>query len=149
METISTVGNEGALDVLAALIEEEARVARAEAVLAEARRRLSVLQERYRQLVPPLSALVLPPPALPAKRGPRPRAVESGGTMRTRILRAMEARPDEVLTAAMLAPAVAARSRDAVRNALLVLAAKGKIEKVGLGQYRIATTRRVSDEAHP
>ena len=67
--------------------------------------------------------------------------------MRTRILRAMEARPGEVLTAAILAPLVAARSRDAVRNALLVLAAKGRIEKVGLGQYRIATTRRAADRS--
>jgi len=31
---------------------------------------------------------------------------------------------------------VGSRNRDSIRNTLLVLAAKGRIEKVGAGQYR-------------
>ncbi len=48
----------------------------------------------------------------------------------------MEAAPDEVYTPARLAPAVGSRNRDSIRNTLLALAAKGRIEKLGAGRYR-------------
>ncbi|MFT3773219.1 MAG: hypothetical protein QM820_48185 [Minicystis sp.] len=138
METISG-GNEGALDVLAALVEEQARVARAEAALLAARQRLAALQESYRRFGPSLAALG---EMVTSARPPARRARDllgDGRTLRTRILDHMRAQPGEVLTPALLAPIVGARSRDAVRNALLALAAKGCIEKVGLGQYRVSS----------
>jgi hypothetical protein len=61
---------------------------------------------------------------------------ERQGTLRQRILTVMAASPAQVYTPALLAPAVGSRNRDSIRNTLLVLAAKGKIEKVGTGQYR-------------
>jgi hypothetical protein len=41
-----------------------------------------------------------------------------------------------VYTPARLSPLVSSPNRDSIRNTLLVLAAKGKIEKVGAGRYR-------------
>lgn len=131
---------EGVLEVLAALLEEQAKVARVEVALAAAKERLAALQDRYRAL----GGVVPEPgdawPSLLSERQARcGRVVHEGGcSMRSRILAEMEARAGEILTPAQLAPLVEARSRDAVRNALLVLAEKGKIEKVGLGQYRVA-----------
>jgi len=48
----------------------------------------------------------------------------------------MEAHPGEVFTPARLAPLVGSQNRDSIRNTLLVLAAKGRIEKRGPGQYQ-------------
>jgi hypothetical protein len=57
-------------------------------------------------------------------------------SLRERIMAVMEASPAKVFTPARLAKAIGWQNRDSVRNTLLVLAAKGKIEKVGAGQYR-------------
>jgi hypothetical protein len=72
------------------------------------------------------------------RRPPRPNAARprEGATMREEILAVMRAAPGEVFTPAKLAPLVRAGSRDSVRNTLLVLAARGRIEKVGAGRYR-------------
>jgi hypothetical protein len=121
-------------DVLAEVVAEQARVARAEAALEAARRRLSEAQARL-GLAPPLEALEAG--ISPGPRGPALGRRE-GASMRARILAEMGARPEEVWTPARLSPLVGARSRDSVRNTLLVLAAQGRIEKVGLGQYRAA-----------
>jgi hypothetical protein len=48
----------------------------------------------------------------------------------------LEARPDEVLTPARVRALLGAVPVDTVRNALLVLAERGRIEKIGHGQYR-------------
>lgn len=129
---------EATIDVLGALVDQQARVARAEVALAAARARLQALQERYRGLggVPALDAGAWVEP--PSRRRDRcGRAVSDGGpSVRTRLLAALVARPGEVLTSPQLAALVGARSRDTVRNALLVLAERGAVEKVGPGQYR-------------
>jgi hypothetical protein len=57
-------------------------------------------------------------------------------SLRERILTVMSADPDAVFTPARLAPAISWGNRNSIRNTLLVLAGKGKIEKVGAGQYR-------------
>jgi len=130
--------SDAGLELLAALVEEEARVARAEAALAAARERLLALQIRLGRLGP-LSAEEL---AARAGRPPRarrwPRADDGQPSMRARILERIAASPGEVFTPARLAPLVGATSRDSVRNTLLVLHAKGRIEKLGPGQYRAA-----------
>jgi hypothetical protein len=59
-----------------------------------------------------------------------------GPSLRERIVAVMEASPAKVFTPARLAKAIGWQNRDSIRNTLLVLAAKGKIEKVGAGQYR-------------
>jgi hypothetical protein len=66
----------------------------------------------------------------------RRRPKRGGPSMRQRMLHEMAARPEEVFTPAKLAPLVGATTRDSVRNTLLVLHAKGRIAKVGPGQYR-------------
>lgn len=84
----------------------------------------------------PLAAQ-LPLAELAITRGPFERSSkEPGSTLRERVLAAMMERPREVFTPARLAPLVRAASRDTVRNTLLVLSAKGRIEKVGPGRYR-------------
>jgi hypothetical protein len=126
------------MDVLGALLEQQAKVARAEVALAAARERLAVLADRYGQLggVPPVDGEAWTALGSP-QRERCGRAVPDGGpSVRARILAALTGRPGEVLTPAQLAALVGARSRDTVRNALLVLAEKGRIEKVGPGQYR-------------
>jgi hypothetical protein len=119
-------------DVLAEVVREQERVARAEAALEGARRRLAEVQARL-GLAPPLAALEA---GLGSPRTARATARREGASLRARILAEMTAQPAEVWTPARLSPLVGARSRDSVRNTLLVLAAKGRIEKVGLGQYR-------------
>ncbi len=61
---------------------------------------------------------------------------QPAGTLRERILSVMEASPDVVHTPARLAPLVSSPNRDSIRNTLLVLAAKGRIDKVGAGHYQ-------------
>lgn len=81
----------------------------------------------------PLPSLVIAPkltevlPAAPA---------EVRDTLRARIVAAIEAHPGEMFTPARLAPVVGSRNRDSIRNTLLVLAAKGLIDKRGAGQYQ-------------
>lgn len=127
---------EPGLDLISALVEEEARVARAEAALAAARERLFALQVRLGRMEPlsldELAARIGRPPR--ARRWSR--ADDGQPSMRSRILERMAASPGEVFTPAVLAPLVEATSRDSVRNTLLVLHAKGRIEKVGPGRYR-------------
>jgi len=64
------------------------------------------------------------------------RPPSSEHTLRDRIVARMAANPEETFTPALLAPLVGATSRDTVRNTLLVLAVKGRIMKIGEGQYR-------------
>lgn len=126
-------GRSAACEVLAEVVAEQARVARAETALAAARQRLVEVQARL-GLSPPLDALEAGLCSPGARSFPR----REGASMRARILAEMGARPEQVWTPARLSPLVGARSRDSVRNTLLVLAAKGRIEKVGPGQYRAA-----------
>ncbi len=141
-----TVSREDVLEAMAEVMERQARVARAEAALAFARRRLGESVTRLSHVhrargesldLPPLAGLVLDVPegeegAVSATGAGEERA----GTLRQRIVAVMDASPDEIYTPARLAPAVGSRNRDSIRNTLLVLAAKGRIEKLGAGQYR-------------
>jgi hypothetical protein len=52
----------------------------------------------------------------------------------------MQASPEETFTPGRLAHEIGSQNRDSVRNTLLVLASKDKIEKVGVGKYRARRT---------
>jgi hypothetical protein len=150
--TATTVSREDVLEAMAEVMARQARVARSEAALAAARRHLGESVSRLSRLyrahgerleLSPLAALALE--SIAASEGAldgaleglaRLPAEERAGTLRERIIAVMEASPEEVYTPARLSPAVGSPNRDSIRNTLLVLAAKGKIEKVGAGQYR-------------
>jgi hypothetical protein len=141
--TDAMVGSgDGVLGVLHEVLEEQALVARAEAALDAARRRLAASEAKLGRLMPvepALAELLTANGVTPrAPRGPRERREgdRPQATMRARILEVMAASPAEVFTPARLAPLVDARSRDSVRNTLLVLARARKVEKLAPGQYR-------------
>lgn len=141
-EAMESSSHEAVLEAMAEVMERQARVNRAEAALAAARRRLSQSISRLSRLraasdavdLPPHVSVDLAPEGLPSE--PTAGDDERPGTLRERILAVMEASPGEVYTPARLAPAVGSRNRDSIRNTLLVLAAKGRIEKVGAGRYQ-------------
>lgn len=112
------------LEAMAELLDDQARVARAEAALAIAKKRRVLSELRLGRLQRSRDALVVHIEQMAVV------------TMRARLVEAMEAQPDEVFTPVGLAAAVGASNRDSVRNTLLVLARKGEIEKVGVGRYR-------------
>jgi hypothetical protein len=136
--------SEDMLDAMAEVMERQARVARAEAALAAARRRLGDSVARLsgvardggeRIALPPFVAIALQlDPGLPAADALQNE--ERTGTLRKRIVAIMAASPGETFTPARLAPLVGSGNRDSVRNTLLVLAAKGQIDKLGAGLYR-------------
>jgi hypothetical protein len=135
----SGVLQEEVLGAVAEVMERQARVARAEAGLFMARRRLGEARARLTRLAPALSAVTPLPPLVVAAldAGPQGAAEPSPwGTMRERIVSALEASPGEVFTPARLARDLGLNNRDSIRNTLLVLAGKGLIVKVDLGQYR-------------
>ncbi|MFT3764768.1 MAG: hypothetical protein QM820_04520 [Minicystis sp.] len=70
------------------------------------------------------------------KPRPRPRRSQDGPTLRKRVLDAVNERRAGVLTPAGVAHVLGIKGSDAVRNALLVLAEQGHIEKLAPGQYR-------------
>ena len=72
-----------------------------------------------------------------------------GGSLRSRVLAAMEKKPDDVFTAASLAPAVGSANKDSVRNVLSQLAAEEQIERVGKGRYRAKVPATSSAEIEP
>jgi hypothetical protein len=85
----------------------------------------------------------LPPRAPVTPRAPRVRSphegalrVQSTESLRQRILKALAARPGEILGPRGVGALVGAAHPDNVRNALLALAQLGRIEKIGPGQYR-------------
>jgi hypothetical protein len=129
------------LEAVAEVIERQGRVARAESALLTARRRLGDSLGRLTRIatdkgveLPPLAALAvkLAPELPPVSPGEE----ERPGTLRARIVAAMEANPAEVFTPARFAPVVSSPNRDSIRNTLLVLAAKGRVVKVGAAQYQ-------------
>jgi hypothetical protein len=152
----ATVSREDVLEAMAEVMAGHARVARSEAALAAARRQLGASVSRLSRLyrahgegleLPPLAALALE--SIASAEGAAAAEVEGlahlsfeerAGTLRERIIAVMEASPDEVYTPARLSPVVGSPNRDSIRNTLLVLATKGKIEKVGAGQYRARIT---------
>jgi hypothetical protein len=171
-----TASREDVLEAMAEVMERQARVARAEAALAAARRRLGDSVTRLSRLarargntadLPPLAVAAIAADQ-PGEAGEASSAGESGspavwgqsprqggsaadtadpvderaGTLRERILTVIEANPEAVHTPARLAPLVGSPNRDSVRNTLLVLAAKGKIEKVSLGHYQARKKER-------
>lgn len=138
-----SVSREQVLEAMAEVMERQARVARAEAAVVAARRRLGDSVSRLAQLsrargesldLAPLAAIAAPPDE--GGEGDHRAFASPGGTLRERIVAVMEASPYDVYTPARLASAVASRNRDSIRNTLLVLAAKGRIEKLGEGRYR-------------
>ena len=142
-------GGERVLDAMAEVMERQARVARAESALVAARRRLGESLDRLSSIATEEGA-ELPPFAVAALEGRPPRLPPAGsgeeerlGTLRARIVGALEAHPGEVFTAARLAPMVGSPNRDSIRNTLLTLAARGRIAKLGEGQYQ-ARTREAS-----
>lgn len=152
METAAeTVSREQVLDAISEVVRQQAQVAHGEAALAAARRRLREAVARLSRLyharaegvaLPPSAAAALEEAAEEEASGAVAREARQGGaedqagTLRDRLVGVMEATPREVYTPARLAPLVGSDNRDSVRNTLLVLAAKGRIEKVGAGQYR-------------
>jgi DNA-binding transcriptional ArsR family regulator len=68
----------------------------------------------------------------------RPRPVVPAGapSVRRRVLEALDAHPGGVLTPSCIAGMIGDGSRGTVRNALLALSQQGRVEKVGVGQYR-------------
>ena len=141
--TTEAVSREDVMDAMAEVMEKQARVARVEAALALAKRRLGESLSRLSRLHSARGE-VLDPEALSAivrtaiaARKPRVDGGEAPAkSLRVRILTAMQERPGEVFTPARLAPEIGSNNRDSVRNTLLVLAGQGKIEKVGAGRYR-------------
>ena len=145
-QATDTVSREDALEAMAEVMERQARVARAEAALAFARRRLSESVTRLSHVhracgesLPALAGLVLAELSGAEGMADVGADEERAGTLQQRIVRVMEASPAEVYGPARLAPAVGSTNRDSIRNTLLALAAKGRIEKVGAGQYRART----------
>lgn len=70
-------------------------------------------------------------------RTPRRRSPRSGtSTLRERVLAAMAARPDDVLSPARVAALIPGTTVDSARNTLLALAAKGQVRKHGAGKYQ-------------
>jgi hypothetical protein len=140
---MESTSREEMLEAIAEVMERQARVARAEAALATARRRLGDSVARLSRVtqgrgdpgdLPPLVAA-----ALQQGEGLLAGAAldeERAGTLRARIVAVLEASPAEVYTPALLAPILGTPNRDSIRNTLLVLAAKGRIEKLGAGRYR-------------
>jgi hypothetical protein len=74
------------------------------------------------------------------RAAPSPAAAPAGGpkgeSLRHRIVKHLEARPEEVFSPPRMAVQLGATHPDSVRNALLALAECGRIEKLGPGQYR-------------
>jgi hypothetical protein len=66
----------------------------------------------------------------------RPWRAPEGDSLRQRIVKELEARPEAVFSPQGMAALVGAAQHDSVRNALLALAERGHIEKLGPGQYR-------------
>ena len=133
------------LEAVAEVMERQGRVARAESALSAARRRLGesigtltrIAGEKGAELPPLAAAIVaLSPEAPPPSEEQEVRT----GNLRARIVAAMKAHPEEVFTPARLAPMVGALNRDSVRNTLLVLAAQGRVDKLGPGRYQARKT---------
>jgi len=132
---------EDVLALMAEVMERQARVHRAESSLNQARQRLGEAVDRLTRAkergadVPPLGAALLqhhggavPVPGEPREKPP--------GTLRERIVAALDAAPGETFTVARVALALGHDNRDSIRNTLLVLAGAGRVEKVGIGEYR-------------
>jgi hypothetical protein len=141
--TTEAVSHEDVLDAMAEVMERQARVARGEAALATAKRRLgeslSRLSRLHRARGESLDPAALHAIVSAALEGRPPGGDDDAApsvSLRVRILTVMQASPDEVFTPARLAPEIGSKNRDSVRNTLLVLASKGKIEKVSAGKYR-------------
>jgi hypothetical protein len=119
------------------------RLSRAEIDALDARRgevpRAAMIRACVRTWLEAGGPVVLPPreePARPPRLGGLP-------SLRRRLVAALDARPGDVLTPPQLTRIVGARP-DGVRNALLELAARGKVEKVGEGQYRARARQEIS-----
>jgi hypothetical protein len=131
------------LDALAEMLACQSRVARAESALLRAKRDLSESLARLARMTADLPAGVALPPTVTAAlqlREELPEAAHAGdphaGTLRDRIVALMEKSPDEIYTPARIAPLIGATNRDSIRNTLLVLAARGRVKKVGDGKYQ-------------
>jgi hypothetical protein len=72
--------------------------------------------------------------ARPKRFGRKP--VPSGESTRLRVLKEIEARPGEVVTPARVRAILGSGHLDTIRNVLLVLAERGRIDKLGPGQYQ-------------
>lgn len=145
--------------LMAEVMDRQARVTRAESALDQARRRLGESVDRLSRVataqgiaLPPLGAALLQhhggiTGTVPGEHseGTAPRERPTS-TLRARIVSVMEASPDKVFTPARLVPRLGTSNRDSIRNTLLVLAAKGLIEKRGAGQYQ---ARKLSTEPLP
>jgi hypothetical protein len=135
---------EDVLVLMADVMDREARVHRAESTLNQARRRLGEALDRLGRArqrgadVPPLGAALLEhrANAAPVPREELPPREKPLGTLRERIVAALEAAPGETFTVARMALVLDHGNRDSIRNTLLVLAAAGRVDKLGVGQYR-------------
>lgn len=129
-------------DLMADVMHCQAQVSRAEATLTNARGRLTTALGRLARAaqgrgepLPPLAAAVVECGDL-APTDEQPPEEPSPGTLRERIAAVIDAAPGEVFTPATVGRALESPNRDSIRNTLLVLAAKGRVEKLGPGQYQ-------------
>ncbi len=134
---------EEALTALADVMQKQARLVRAEASVLAARRHLNGSVRRFKTVVRSWGAVAGVSPSVAdalllddGKGSLEFSDMEQDGTLRDRIVTAIEANPGQVFTSARVATTIGASNRDSVRNTLLVLAAKDRIEKVGEGQYQ-------------
>ena len=133
--------SEAMLDALAEVMVRESRVMRAESALMKAKRELRASLARLEGITGALPAGAELPPKVNAalqlrEELPPATAEVDGRSLRQRIVEVMEKSPNEIHTSARIAPLIGATNRNSVRNTLLVLAARGKIKKVGEGQYQ-------------
>jgi hypothetical protein len=136
---------EDVLAIVAEVMARQGRVHRAESTLRQARRRLGESIERLRRAerrgaaVPPTAAALLQVHGDAAPAVPPTSRETPPGTLRDRIVATLDAAPGETFTVARVALALDHDNRDSIRNTLLVLAAAGRVEKLGAGQYRTKT----------
>jgi hypothetical protein len=129
---------------MADVLDRQARVHRAESALIQARHRLEEAVNRLARAgdrgakLPPLGAALLAHRAsvAPVSRETLPPRETPPGSLRGRIVAALEAAPGETFTVLRVAAALGHDNRDSIRNTLLVLAGAGRVEKVGIGEYR-------------
>lgn len=136
---------EDVLTLMAEVLDRQARVHRAESALIQARHRLEEAVSRLGRAkqrgadVSPLGEALLAhrtANVAPVSRETLPPRETPPGSLRERIVAALEAAPGETFTVLRVAAALGHDNRDSVRNTLLVLAGAGRVEKVGIGEYR-------------
>jgi hypothetical protein len=128
---------EDALTALAEVMSGQASLARAEAGVLKAGRRLNQAVTHFITIVRSENGTVdVPPLAADAILFGAGSETRPAGTLRDRVVDVMSASPEQEFTPAILATALGEENRNTIRNTLLFLANHGRIEKLGHGRYR-------------